>query len=53
MQLFVGADPLPALQAVDPDAVRQGGIGLGAGFSQRRDDGRWELCFDNIRVTKP
>lgn len=53
MQLFVGADPLPALQATDPDPVRQGGIGLGAGFSQRRDDGRWEICFDNIRVTKP
>jgi len=53
MQLFVGADPLPALQAIDPKPIGQGGIGLGAGFSQPNGGGRWEVCFDNIRVTKP
>ncbi|MCE7990020.1 MAG: hypothetical protein DYG89_53420 [Caldilinea sp. CFX5] len=52
MQLFVDTDPLPARQATAPDPVSQGGIGLDASFSQRRHGGRWEVCFDNSKVTK-
>ena len=52
MQLFIGADTLPALQATDPNPIRQGGIGLGAGFSNWRAGSRWEICFDNIQVTR-
>lgn len=52
MQLFVGTEALPTLQATDPQPISQGGIGLGAGFSQPSNGRHWEVCFDNIQITK-
>ena len=52
MAVFHNGETTPILQASDANPITQGSIGLGAGFPMGESGGVWEICFDNVRVTK-
>jgi hypothetical protein len=52
MAVFHNDETTPILQASDANPITQGSIGLGAGFPIGEGGGVWEICFDNVRVTK-